>query len=350
MYTGNIVNASFDLVRKMLNIYGTLHEIDEVDVGTAEKEVVYQRDSVTLLRFKPVRKSANLPPLLIIYSFVNRPYMLDLQPDRSMIRNLLNEGLEIYLIDTGYPKLEDRFLSLDDYINSYFDDCVEVVREISGYNKITMVGICQGGVMALIYTALHQDKISTLIPIVTPVDFSIDDAILYGMTRYINADKLVDSFGIIPGEMMMESLMILKPFFKVYKYLTSLDLMQDYDKTLNFLRMERWLFDTPGLAGECNRQFVKDIYQANKLVKGGLKVGNNEVNLKKITVPLLNIYAAYDHIVPPSSSIVLNDLVGSKIKHLFKLETGHIGVFVGSKAQTELAAGMMQWLKKYTKY
>lgn len=91
---------------------------------------------------------------------------------------------------------------------------------------------------------------------------------------------------------------------------------------------------------------MKDLYQQNKLMKGSLRIGSRIVNLANITIPLLNIYAEQDHLVPPEASIPLNELVGSRDKCLTKFEGGHIGVFVGSKSQKELAPGIVSWLKE----
>ena len=108
--------------------------------------------------------------------------------------------------------------------------------------------------------------------------------------------------------------------------------------------MEKWIFDSPGQAGECLRQFIKDCYQGNKLVKGEMKIGDRVVNLKNITMPLLNIYASGDHLVPPAATKPLNDLVGSTDKSLYEFKGGHIGVFVGAKSQKELAPAISKWL------
>jgi polyhydroxyalkanoate synthase len=128
-----------------------------------------------------------------------------------------------------------------------------------------------------------------------------------------------------------------------------LDLAQDRDKLLNFIRMEKWIFDSPGQVGECLRKFIKDLYQGNKLIKGELEIGGRNVLLKNVTMPLLNIFAEADHLVPPSSTTPLNDLVGSKDKELYNFKGGHIGVFVGSKSQKELAPTIAEWLHARSK-
>jgi len=161
----------------------------------------------------------------------------------------------------------------------------------------------------------------------------------------MNVDALVDNYRVIPGDILNAGFLMLMPFnLNIKKYLDMLDVMEDKDKLLNFLRMEKWIFDSPGQAGECLRQFVKDCYQGNKLIKNELEVGGKRVVLKNITMPLLNIYATADHLVPPAATKPLNDLVGTEDKTLYEFQGGHIGVFVGGRSQKELAPAIAGWL------
>jgi polyhydroxyalkanoate synthase len=325
----------------------TLTEIDEVDVGTAPKDLVYEVDKVKLYRYRPQGKVTCKIPVVISYALVNRYYMLDLQPNRSIVRNLLQHGVDLYIIDWGYPTSADRYLSLDDYINGYMNDCIDFVRESTDNDKVNLMGVCQGGTFATMYSALYPEKIRNLVTLVTPVDFSPNDGLLFRWSKHLDVDSLVDTYGVIPGDFLNMGFLMLMPFtLNITKYMGMLDVMQDKEKLLNFVRMEKWIFDSPDQAGECFRQFTKDLYQGNKLVKGELSVGGREVDLKKITMPLLNIYAAADHLVPPVCTKPLNDLVGSTDKELYEFKGGHIGVFVGGRSQKELAPSIAEWLHK----
>jgi polyhydroxyalkanoate synthase len=117
----------------------------------------------------------------------------------------------------------------------------------------------------------------------------------------------------------------------------------------NFIRMERWIADAPDQAGEVIRQFINDLYRDNKLVKGELVVGGEKVDLKKIDMPLLNIYAEKDTLVPNAATIPLNDLISSKDKEYFSLPVGHIGMYTSSKSQSALAPKIAEWLKSRSK-
>lgn len=334
-----------ELNAKLIKGSELLTEIDEIDVGTAPKELVYEEDKLKLYRYKGEGKAACKTPVLVVYALVNRQYMLDLQPDRSFIRNLLKLGLDIYIIDWGYPTKVDMYLTMDDYINGYIGNCVDAIRAQSGSDKVTLMGICQGGTFSAIYSALHPEKVQNLVTLVAPFDFSTNDGLLFNWSKCMNVDALVDNYRVIPGDILNAGFLMLMPFnLNIKKYLDMLDVMEDKDKLLNFLRMEKWIFDSPGQAGECLRQFVKDCYQGNKLIKNELEVGGKRVVLKNITMPLLNIYATADHLVPPAATKPLNDLVGTEDKTLYEFQGGHIGVFVGGRSQKELAPAIAGWL------
>lgn len=325
----------------------TVTEIDHIDVGTAPKDVIYAEDKLQVFHYRREEKATCSVPVLIVYALVNREYMLDLQPDRSVVRNLLQHGIDVYMIDWGYPTKTDMYVNMDDYINGYLNNCVDAVRKNAGTDKINLMGICQGGTFSGIFSALYPEKIKNLVTIAAPFDFSTNDALLFSWSKDMPADALVDTFRVVPGDFLNAGFLMLMPFtLNVRKYVDMLDLIEDKEKFLNFLRMEKWIFDSPGQAGECLRQFMKDCYQQNKLAKGELKVGDRTVNLKNITMPLMNIYATADHLVPPSASKPLNDLVGSTDKSLYEFKGGHIGIFVGTKSQKELAPSIAQWLQE----
>lgn len=330
---------------KLMKSVELLTDIEEIDVGTASKQLIYAEDKLKLYHYKPTEDKACGVPVLVVYALVNRPYMLDIQPDRSFIRNLLNLGLDVYIIDWGYPTQADRYLSMDDYINGYLDNCVEAIRKNAKSEKVSLMGVCQGGTFSAIYSALHPEKVQNLITLVAPFDFSTNDGLLFNWSKTMDIDALVDAYGTVPGNVLNDSFLMLMPFnLNIKKYIDMLDVMEDKEKLLNFLRMEKWIFDSPDQAGECLRQFVKDCYQGNKLVKGKLKLGAKTVDLSNISMPILNIYASADHLVPPAATKPLNDLVSSEDKTLYEFQGGHIGVFVGSRSQKELAPAIAKWL------
>lgn len=339
-----------ETAEKMLKGYSLLSEIDEIDVATTPKELIWKQDKVKLFRYTPTAKQVVKTPLLVTYALVNRQDMLDLQPDRSTIRNLLELGIDIYIIDWGYPTYVDRYNTMEDYILGYLDDMVDFVLKKTRRKKLNLMGICQGGTFSTIYSTLFPNKIKNLITLVTPIDFSTEDGLLFKWSRDMDVDTIVEAYdGIVPGEFLNFGFDLLKPMSKLRKWTGLVNMFEDENKLKNFLRMEKWINDSPDQAGECYRQFIKNFYQQNKLVKGEFELGGQKVDLKSLKVPLLNIYATEDHLVPPSSTIPLNDLVGTNDKELLAIPGGHIGVFVGGRAQKLLAPTIQEWLLKRDK-
>ncbi len=344
-----IIQEISDFNTKLAHGLNTLQEIGELEDGISPKDVVYAEDKMVLYHYKPRVKKLNSVPLLIVYALVNRPYMADLQEGRSMIQGLLDAGIDVYLVDWGYPDEGDRYITLGDYINGYIDNCVDKIRDEHGLDKINILGICQGGSFSLCYTALHQEKIKNIITTVTPVDFHTKNDLLSKIVRHVDIDLLVDTEGNILGEDMNSTYLSMKPFQLMgQKYVDLVNILDDTEKMRNFMRMERWIFDSPDQVGETFREFIKQFYQENGLIKGTVKIGDDTVNLENITIPVMNIYAKHDHLVPPDSSRALRGCVSSKDYTELEFPGGHIGIYVSGKAQQMIPPAVGKWLDERT--
>lgn len=340
-----------DMQENILEGYNTLLSLKPEDIAMdqLDKEVVLSIGKMTLLHYVPTVAASKRvkTPLLISYALVNRQYMMDLQPDRSVFKSFLDAGLDLYVIDWGYPTAEDMYLTLDDHINWYMDECVDFIREETKKDKINILGVCQGGTFATIYTALHPEKIKNLVTLVVPIDFSSNDGMLFRWSRFMNIDSLIDAYdGVVPGDVMNIAYLILKPLtLTMDKYVGMTDKWMDKDFLTNFLRMEKWTFDSPAQVGATLSQFIKDMYQDNKLIKGELELGGEKVDLKNIKCPVLCACADKDHLVPLSASEPFIDALGSKDKTFQHFNTGHIGMFTSSKSRTEIIPGIIKWIK-----
>ncbi len=344
-----VTQEMLNYARKLGDGLAKLSKMGPIEAGVTPKQLVYQEDKLSLYRYRSPTKSGsrNPIPVIIVYALVNRPYMADLQENRSMVRGLLGAGLDVYLIDWGYPDRADRFLTLDDYINGYLDRCVDVVRHRHDLNAINLLGICQGGAFSLCYAAMHPKKIKNLITMVTPVDFRTDDNLLSRWVQEIDVDLAVDTLGNIPGELLNWTFLTLKPFrLMSQKYIDTVDVLDDEKAAKNFMRMEKWIFDSPDQAGEAFREFVKFFFQQNGLVRDLINLGGRDVRLRNIKMPVLNIYAKQDHLVPPAASTALRRLVGSRDYSELEFAGGHIGIYVSGKAQQQVPPSIGDWLDR----
>lgn len=316
-----------------------------IGAGVSAREVIHQEDKLTLYRYLPRVAQPHPIPLLIVYALVNRPYMMDLQEDRSLIRGLLDAGLEVYLVDWGYADADDRTLTLTDYVQRYIANCLHLVCQRHNVEALHLLGVCQGGALSLCYSALHPQRVRNLVTMVTPVDFHTPDNVLTHLLRHVDVDLLVDTLGNVPGVLLNFAFLSLSPFrLAGQKYVDLVDIFEDAEALRNFLRMEKWIFDSPDQAGEAFRQFAKDFFQQNKLIQGTVELGGQRVDLQRVTMPVLNVYAAQDHLVPPASSTALGKYCGSKDYTELSFRGGHIGIYVSSRAQREVPPAIAAWL------
>lgn len=309
-------------------------------------DIVYEEDRVRLKHYTPEEVKYKTP-LLVTYALINRETMLDLQPDRSVVQTFLKNGIDLYMIDWGYPTRKDRYLTIGDHVNGYMNNIVDYIRKRCGVPRVNLMGICMGGTFSVIYAALYPEKIKNLITTVTPTNFDTDQGLLHVWMRHIDVDRLVDTFGNVPGDLLNVCFLLLNPARLIIdKYINLLDNLGNKSFIENFVRMEKWIFDSPDVPGETFRQFLKDFYQKNLLIKNELVIDGKKVDLKNITMPLLNIYGLYDHLVPPAACNLLIREVASKDTEDIALPTGHIGIYVSSKVQEDFAPRIARWLKE----
>ncbi len=332
-------------------------EPPDFSVGTTPSEIIFSEDKMKLIHYIPVVEKPYPVPILVVYALVNRYYILDLQPDKSVIKKLMDDGFDVYIIDWGYPTGLDRYLTIDDYVNGYINNAVDKIRERSGLDKITLLGVCQGGTFSVMYAALHPEKVKNLITLVAPVNFDTDKGLLHVWAKSLDVDKIVDYYGIVPGDFLNAGFLLTDPFrLMIDKYVGLFERIEcepgdkecelrNEETIKNFLRMEKWIFDSPDQAGETFRQFFKDCYQKNLLIKNKMMLNGKKINLKNISMPLLNVMAEFDHLVPNDASKPLTDAVSSSDKETLVFPTGHIGIFVGSKSQKEVCPKIAEWLK-----
>jgi polyhydroxyalkanoate synthase len=331
---------------------GALASVGPVEIGSAPKDEVFREDKVVLYRYRPLEVEGKAAarvrtPLLICYALVNRPYMMDLQSDRSLIRGLLKHGIDVYLIDWGYPDGADRFLGMEDYVLRYLPHCVDAVLVRSGMDSVNLLGVCQGGTLSLCYAALFPERVRNLITMVTPVDFRTPENLLTKWSEHVDIDALVATTGNVPGDMLNALFLSLMPFrLTSQKYIGLLDQIDDPKALENFLRMEKWIFDSPDQPGEMFRQFLTWFIKENRLVQGTLEIAGRRIDLDRITMPVLNLYALQDHLVPPSASKPLERLVGTRDYTAYEFQGGHIGIYVSGSAQREVPSRIGKWLSE----
>ena len=341
-----LLEATTDAFQKSTDVPEQVEKLEEVDVGHTPSEVVYTENKLELLHYESLTDEQHKTPILIVYALINKPFILDLQPDRSVVRRLLEAGHDVYLVDWNEPSRLDQHLTLEDYVNRYIDNCVDVVRERSGQDRINILGYCMGGTMTVMYTALHQEKVRTLGLMAAGLCFDRTGGVLelWGDQEYYDPEDVVEAYGNVPAEMLDVGFALMDPVANyVSKYVRLYDNIDNDDFVRNFGRMEQWLDEGIDVAGETYVQFLRDIYQENKLQRNELHLGGEHVDVTSIEVPVLQITGEYDHLIPPEASKPFNELVGSDDTEVIEYPTGHIGLAVSGSSHRDVWPRVAEW-------
>ena len=316
-------------------------------VGTTPHDVVARENKWRLLRYRregaPVRYRT---PVLLVPSLINRHYVLDLLPGRSLVEHLAADNLDVWMIDWGRPRAEDRYVSFDDVLDGQMRRAFEHVELAAGPRAgVSLLGYCMGGTLAAIFASLYPQRISALVCLTTPVDFSQGGVLSqWSQRENLDVDRIVDSLGNVPWPLMQASFHMLVPTSLAQKALLLYDRLGDDEFTDGFVALETWGNDNVDFPGEAYRRYIRELYQENRLLHGTLAVRGRPARLDAIRAPLLNVIAEGDHIVPPPSARCLEQLVSSDKRQTWELRGGHIGAIVSRRAKAAFWPRLSQWL------
>src|ERR671931_1642372 len=239
-------------------------------------------------------KTPSSTPVLVIYAFINRHYILDLLPEVSVVRNLLNQGLDIFATDWRTPSAYDKTLTIGHFVNRYIDKSIDFIRKITKADKVTLFGYCWGGDLALMYAALHPEKVNSIVTIATPGDFDLDNSLLSVWTRAMKEEYILDTFGNMPGMLLNAAFNLRRPIEYSHKYFHFFEQPHDLESIAEFFATETWLYDSPPIIGEIYREFVEYCYKQNLLIKSKIRIEGTDldsnsndtiINLKNISMP-----------------------------------------------------------------
>ncbi|MBC8075015.1 MAG: alpha/beta fold hydrolase [Chloroflexales bacterium] len=320
-------------------------------IGQTPKELVWTLNKAKLYRYVPlVPPEQRRPvPLLIVYALMSRATILDLRPGNSFIEYMLGKGYDVFLIDWGKPGPEDKDLKIDDYVLDYIARAVRKLKALSGAEQFDLLGYCIGATLSTCYAALRPDDgLRNLLLLTALLDFADKQA--PGLMRWVSdqsfdVDKLVERFGVIPGELIDYGSKALKPVENyISSYLRLWDNLDNPRIVDSWHAMNTWLSDYVPVTGAFYRQLIAELYRENRLMEGTLTLRGERVDLGRIRANLLNVTAAADHLVPNCQSERIIERVGSPDKQLLRVPGGHIGVMAGSGALKGTWPKIEHWL------
>ncbi|MBM3131484.1 MAG: alpha/beta fold hydrolase [Chloroflexi bacterium] len=300
----------------------------------------HEERGFTLLRYGGNRRSSKR--ILFVPHIVNRPYILDLTNDVSVIGGFCRGGFDVYLIDWGYPETRDRETSFADYA-----DYVHRAAGIISGDKVPILGYCTGGLISLMYASLHPESVSALALLATPVDFSswTDPRILWG--KVFDARSVSALCGNIPGEMInligSQLLWWYAPRFSMNEGFRQE--FQAYESWRDMWRRFRWVADAQAIPGRAYTEFIEGCYHQNLLMQNKLRLGQYAVDIAQLQCPVLNIIAEYDHIVPVESARALEHIYAGSDYQEIVFPSSHVGLAASRKAHEELWPRVRQWVE-----
>ena len=321
----------------------------QAETGQTPKEIVWTKNKAKLYHYQTEAGQKHPVPILIVYALINRPYVLDLMPGNSLIEYLTGEGFDVYMLDWGVPGDEDAEMSFEDYVLDYIPRAVRKVLRNSGEEKLTLLGYCMGGTMSAMYASLYPEKLQNLVLLTAPVDFDKEEIGLYKLftdDRFLDVGAITGAFGNVPGEMIDTGNRMLKPITNyIGTYVSMWERIFDDKPMETFLAMNKWVNDGPPFPGEAFKQWIRDFYQKNKLVKGEMKLRGKTTDLSNIETPFLSIAGKKDHICTLPQAEAVMDLISSDDKEFFVLDAGHVGLLTGRGAKKGLWPKVSDWLE-----
>ena len=341
-------DRTYRFLESVMNNLDPLAEPIRDVANRTPSEVIPMGGRFEVHHYKKSSRNKFKTPLLFVGSLINRHYILDLMPETSIIRYFQQLGFDVYATDWRMPKVKDENMSLESYIHDYLENAVEKVEEMTGSRNVTLFGYCWGGILSLIYSALHPESVKNMILHATPTDFGKSPTVLESWIKSIDIQRFVQIFGNVPSSFLNIAFLMRNPLEAALKYQFYFSKPRSMKEIMQFLAVESWLYDSVPIIGKVFEQMINDIYKNNLLIQNKMMLGKDLVDLKKITMPVLNIVGTRDDLVSAESSRTITDVISSVDKKTLEFPTGHVGLCISRNAHKHLWPEVGKWLIEHS--
>jgi polyhydroxyalkanoate synthase subunit PhaC len=316
-------------------------------VAATPADLMWQEGNARLIRYRRDDAARGKTPLLLVCSLINRPYILDLLAERSVVRRLLERGHDVWLLDWGTPTAADASRSLADYALEQLPRAAAVVTERAGTDRLHVLGYCMGGTFALMAIAAGRLPAASLVSMATPVAFH-DDGLLSLWCRAPGFDpaELAQAYGNVPPHVLQPAFKLLDPAGLAAKFVHLDTKIEDDDFLRFFLAMETWLEDSVAFPGRAFTDWIQ-LYRTDALARGELVLDGVSIDLGRVRCPIFNVIADTDYITPAASSLALETLTSTTSQKTVRVAGGHIGLSTGRGAHERLWPVVSDWLQQY---
>ena len=280
------------------------------------------------------------PAVLFVPSLVNRAYVLDIAPDRSMMRWLAQQGVRPLLLDWGWPGPLERTFSLTDYAAGRLERALLAVGR-----PVVLAGYCMGGLLTLAAALRRPDLVRALALLATPWDFhAVDADQAKRLGKALPAfEPLLAAAGALPVDILQALFAVPDPGSIAAKYRAFGHMDQASPAALMFVALEDWLNDGVPLAASVVRETLAGWYGGNSTAAGAWRIAGSPVDPRALAMPAFVAAPGRDRIVPPESAVPLADLIPGAVLH--RPPAGHIGMAAGPRAQAALWEPLLGWLR-----
>jgi len=318
----------------------------EPRVGQTPKDLIHRKNKSALYRYGHDTDRRHAVPILMVPNLgISRPYIFDLYPGSSFIEYMVQQGFDFYLLDWGVFGDEDNGLTFDESVTQILPVMARKVLRTSKTRQLTLLGYCMGAPLGACYAALNPEAVKNFVNMAGPIDFRQGGMFTIWLDkRFFDIDKLVDTFGSMPADMVRLGFKLLKPTMDLSTFTNLWWNLWDEKYVEGFVALNKWANEYTPFPGEFFRQWVKEFYQENRLVKNELILGGRPVDLSQIRCPLLVVGAKQDYITPPESAKALLDVVASSDKEYLELPGGHISLIAGRGAKRNVWPKVSTWI------
>ena len=314
-------------------------------VGPTPRQEIYRKNKSRLYRYASTR--THRTPLLFVPNLgISRPYIFDLMAHGSFVEHMTQQGFDFYLVDWGVFGEEDNGLTVEDAVTKILPRLAQKALESSGASEMSVLGYCMGAPLSACFVATHPEfPVKNYINMAGPIDFA--HVGLFGLwldPRFFDVDKYVDTLGSVPSDMIKAGFKLLKPTMDLSAGLNLWWNLWNPEYVSGFNALNKWANEYVAFPGEFFRQWVREFYQENRLIRGELVMGGTKVNLARITCPVLAVGAREDNIAPPGCVKPLIEAVGSTDREYVEMPGGHISLIAGRGASVHCWPTVASWL------
>ena len=312
------------------------------NIATTEGQVVFRNELFELIQYTPLTETVYERPYLMVPPCINKYYILDLQPDNSVVRYMVEQGHTVFLVSWKNPDASMSKVTWDDYVGKGVIKAIEVTKDIGGTDQINILGFCVGGTLTstalAVLAARKKDYVASLTLLTTLLDFTdtgildvfIDEGMVQLRESTIGGEG--GHFGMMSGLDLGNTFSFLRPNDLVWNYVVENYLKGNSPPPFDLLY---WNGDSTNLPGPMYCWYLRHTYLQNELVKPGkLTVCGEKIDLGKITVPAY-IYASHDdHIVPWKSAYESTHILKGKNRFVLGA-SGHIAGVINPPAKNK---------------